>query len=225
MRQLIVAGGGGAEESRPLDEMLVRLIPVGHPLLYLPIALDPQARAYEKCLDWLRSVFVPLGLDQIVMWTDVTGKSDAELEPYAAAYIGGGNTFKLLYTLKRTGFAASLGRFIERGGIVYGGSAGAAILGRDIMTTAHMDANDIGLHDTTGLDLLGGYAVWCHYRPSDDAGIATYVAQSTFPVIALSERAGVWAHDGQVMALGYEPTLVFRAHTRHTYAPSSLLPF
>jgi dipeptidase E len=204
--------------------MFARHIPAHRPLLYLPIAMNPQVRPCEACLAWLRSVFVPLGVDNIAMWTDVAGKADVELASYAGVYIGGGNTFKLLHLLKSTGFAAPLGRFIERGGIVYGGSAGAIILGRDIMTAAHLDANDVGLQDTTGLDLLRGYAVWCHYRPSDDDSIAAYIAQSAFPFIALSERAGVWMGEDRVMALGYEPTVIFHAHTRQAYAPSSLVP-
>ncbi len=132
MRQIIVAGGGNAEDSRPLDETCVRLLSADGPLLYLPIAMNPRERSYESCLDWLRSVFSPLGLHNIVMWTDLADKADAALQPFVGVYIGGGNTFKLLHSLKHTGFMNVLRRFIERGGIVYGGSAGAIILGRDI---------------------------------------------------------------------------------------------
>jgi dipeptidase E len=223
MRQLIAAGGGNAENSRPLDDMLVRLLPAECPLLYLPIAMNPDRRSYKSCLDWMRSVFSPLGLHNIVMWTDVVNKTDADLRPYAGIYIGGGNTFKLLHNLKSTGFISVLRRFIERGGIVYGGSAGAIILGRDIMTAAHLDANEVGLQDTTGLDLLDGYAVWCHYQPADDARIHAYIARSAFPVIALSEQAGLLVEDGRVTALGTGPTFVFQVRARHEYEPSSII--
>jgi dipeptidase E len=118
---------------------------------------------------------------------------------------------------------AVLRRFIERGGIVYGGSAGAIILGRDIMTAAHLDVNEVGLQDTAGLDLLNGYSVWCHYQPTDDARIHAYIARSTFPLIALSEQAGVLVEDGRVVALGTGPTVVFQEHSRKTYAPLEIV--
>jgi dipeptidase E len=224
MRHVIAAGGGDAQDSRPLDALLARHVPPNRPLLYLPIAMNPLVRPYQEGFDWLRSVFSPLGLHNIVMWTDVAGKADADLDPYAATYIGGGNTFTLMQTLKGTGFIAPLRRFIERGGIVYGGSAGAIILGRDIATAAHLDPNDAGLQDTQGLDLLRGYAIWCHYRLTDDHQIAAYVERFGHPVLALSERTGVSLRNDQLTALGYEAAVVFHAQTRETYAPSSTVP-
>jgi dipeptidase E len=157
------------------------------------------------------------------MWTDVANRTDANLQPYAGVYIGGGNTFKLLHTLKSTGFMGVLRRFIERGGIVYGGSAGANILGRDIMTAAHLDVNEVGLQDTEGLNLLDDYSVSCHYQPADDTRIHAYIARSSFSVIALSERSGVFVRNRRVMALGSEPTIVFQADSRQTYTPASII--
>jgi dipeptidase E len=223
MGSFIAAGGGNGENSRPLDEVFVRLLPSERPLLYLPIAMNPHERPYENCLDWMRSVFSFLGRHNIVMWTDPADKADADLHSYAGVYIGGGNTFALLHILKSTGFMAVPRRFIERGGIVYGGSAGTIILGRDIMTAAHLDVNEVGLQDTAGLDLLNGYSVWCHYQPTDDARIHAYIARSTFPLIALSEQAGVLVEDGRVVALGTGPTVVFQEHSRKTYAPLEIV--
>ena len=57
--------------------------------------------------------------------------------------------------------------FALRGGVVYGGSAGAIVLGANISTCAHMDHNDVGITDMHGLDLLDGHAVWCHYQAAD----------------------------------------------------------
>jgi len=218
MPELILAGGGHAEDSRPLDEVLARRVPPGGALLYLPIALDPREHPYTSCHEWIRSVFAPLGLDNIVMWADVAGKGD-DLDAFAGVYIGGGNTFTLLHGLRVARFLAPLRRFLARGGIVYGGSAGAIILGKDIMTAADADPNDVGLCDTSGLDLLGGCSVWCHYQPGDDGRIADYIRQHASPVIALSERAGIYIRNGRPVAMGFEPTVVFRGQARDTYLP------
>jgi dipeptidase E len=201
--KVIAAGGGDAVDSRPLDELLAVAIGPARPLLYLPIALGRPAGAYEPCLDWLRSVYSPLGVQAIKMWTSVAGRADADLALYGALYVGGGNTFTLQQALRNAGFLAPLRRFMERGGMIYGGSAGAIVLGRDIGTAAHLDENVLGLQDTAGLDLLHGYAVWCHYDPSDDRRIAPYNARTGHPVLALSERACVSCDESGLVARGY----------------------
>ncbi len=202
MPELILAGGGDAEDSRPLDEVLARRVPTGGALLYLPIALDPREHSYTSCHEWLRSVFAPLGLDNIVMWADISGKGDADLDAFVGVYIGGGNTFTLLHALRVARFLTPLRRFLAHGGIVYGGSAGAIILGKDIMTAADADPNEVGLRDSSGLDLLDGYSVWCHYQPGDDGRIADYIRRHTSPVIALSERAGIYIRGRRAQGAG-----------------------
>jgi len=138
------------------------------------------------------------------MWTDlVPGRLD-ELEHFKAIYIGGGNTFRLLHLFRSSGFDTALINFMKSGGAVYGGSAGAILLGRDIMTCAHMDPNDVGLDNTTGLDVINGYAVWCHYRFEDDARIARFVEEYNLAVLALSERSGICIENEQLLALGFE---------------------
>ena len=42
--------------------------------------------------------------------------------------------------------------------------AGAVVLGADIEGAINFDANDAGVSDTAGLDLLGGASVFPHYR-------------------------------------------------------------
>jgi dipeptidase E len=126
-------------------------------------------------------------------------------------YLGGGNTFGLLAQLRRSGFEAGLVCFARQGGAIYGGSAGAIVLGRDIRTCAHLDRNDVGLTETHGLDLAAGHAVWCHYQPDDDARIVEYARECGFPVLAISERAGIAVQAGRLVSAGFEPAYRFDA--------------
>jgi len=178
-------------------------------MLYLPVAMKGSQHSYESCLAWIRSVFTPLGVLNIEMWTDL-GEHDAdELAAFHSVYLGGGNTFGLLTQLRESGFDAGLAQFARRGGAIYGGSAGAIVLGRDIMTCAHLDRNEIGLRETRGLDLVAGHAVWCHYRADDDAQIAEYVRPRGFPTLAISERAGIAFQAGRLASAGFEPAYRF----------------
>ena len=187
MPRLLLSGGGSAEDSHLLDQLLVQLTAKGR-MLYVPIALDPHHIPYASCYEWIRSVFTPLGLDRITMWSDLSAKTEADLNPFSALYIGGGNTYKLLRDLKQARFDQAIRLFLQHGGVVYGGSAGAIVCGRDISTASLLDRNEVGLEDTTGLDVLQGASVWCHYQPTDDQRIHSATERLQHPTIALSEK-------------------------------------
>jgi dipeptidase E len=136
------------------------------------------------------------------------------ISPFDATYIGGGNTFSLFSELLESGFAEALREYATQGGAIYGGSAGAVILGRDLLTVEHMDANDVGLSQRTGLDLAGGHAVWVHYTPQDDCLIDQYIHQSHFPILAIPEQAGVLLEGNELMSIGRAPVYRFAGNTK-----------
>jgi dipeptidase E len=216
--RLILAGGGDAPDSHPLDALFAGWIGPGGRLLYLPVATGNPA-GYRDDLVWVSAIFRPLGVGAIEMWTTLAGRDAGHLTNFDGIYIGGGNTFHLLDLLRRTGFDRVLRDFIAAGGAVYGGSAGAIILGRDIGPAAHIDSNTAGVRNTHGLDLLGGYAVWCHYvADADDARIRAYVAATGFPVLALTERAGLRVEGPRILAAGYDPCVRYTAAGAHAVA-------
>ena len=188
--KIALGGGGGAADSRLLDEVFATWIRPEGKLLYLPCALR-GIRPFESCLEWITATFAPLKITQITLWTDLSEHRSSELDEFDAVYIGGGNTFALLAELRKSGFQNHLTEYVRRGKAIYGGSAGAAVLGRDIRTVSYLDCNEVGLVETRGLDLAMGHAIWVHYQPQDDSLIDSYVRQYQQSVIALSERAGI----------------------------------
>lgn len=58
--------------------------------------------------------------------------------------------------MRSSGFDEVLEEYIKGDGVVYGGSAGAIILGSNIMTCAHLDENTVGMRGFDGLDVLKG---------------------------------------------------------------------
>ena len=157
--KVALAGGGGANDSRLLDEVFAAWIGPHGKLLYWPFALR-GIRSFQSCLEWITTTFAPLNVTDITMWNQLPEHQPSELEEFDAVYIGGGNTFNLLAELKESGFERYLRAFVQGGKAVFGGSAGAAVLGRDIRTVNHLDRNDVRLTDTQGLDLADGHAVW-----------------------------------------------------------------
>ena len=192
--KIALAGGGSEKDSRLIDEVFASWIELNRKILYLPLALR-GIRPYSECLRWLKATFLPLNITNIEMWTDLSEHQSDELLEFAAVYIGGGNTYSLLAQVLESGFDRHLVEYVAQGGIIYGGSAGAALLGRDIRTVGHIDHNNIGLAETKGLNLVKGYAVWVHYKPQDDDLIQKYQGKYNQSVLALSERAGIVVDD------------------------------
>ena len=206
--KIALSGGGGTSDSRLLDEVFASWIGSQGRLLYLPCALR-GIRPFESCLEWITATFAPLKVNQITMWTELSEHQVSELDQFDAVYVGGGNTFALLAELRKSGFDHHLREYGCGGKAVYGGSAGAAVLGRDIQTVNYLDRNEVGLMETKGLNLAEGYSVWVHYQPQDDNLIDAYVRQYQQPVIALSERSGIVIENRLMRAVGFEPAYRF----------------
>jgi len=206
--KVALGGGGGASDSRLLDEVFAAWIGSQGRLLYLPCALR-GIRSFESCLEWITATFAPLKITEITMWTDLSEHQVSELDQFDAVYIGGGNTFALMAELRKSGFEHHLREYVRRNKAVYGGSAGAAVLGRDIRTVSYLDCNEVGLLETTGLDLAMGHAIWVHYQPQDDSLIDAFVRQYQQSVIALSERSGIVIEKEVMRSLGFEPAYRF----------------
>jgi dipeptidase E len=207
-RKIALGGGGGASDSRLLDEVFAAWIRPHGKLLYWPIALR-GIRSFESCWEWITVSFASLYVTDITMWTDLSEHQVGELDTFDAVYIGGGNTFALLAELRKSGFENHLSEYVRSGRAIYGGSAGAAVLGRDIRTVNYLDRNEVGLVETKGLDLAEGHAIWVHYQPQDDSLIDAYVRQYQQPVIALSERSGIVIEQEGMRTVGFEPAYRF----------------
>ncbi len=211
--KIALAGGGGENDSRLLDEVFASWVGPGGRLLYWPIALRGQS-PFQTCFDWITSVFLPLGISNITMWTDLSEHQASELEEFDGVYIGGGNTYSLLAQLHESGFDRSLKAYLAEGKAAYGGSAGAAVLGRDIQTVSHLDRNGIGLEETSALDLVDGSDIWVHYQPGEDTRIEEYARKYRRRVLAISERSGIAIESAEIRSVGFEPAYRFDGTTK-----------
>jgi dipeptidase E len=206
--KLALAGGGGAEDSRLLDEVFASWMGPRGRLLYLPVALR-GIRSFESCLEWITGTFAPLNITRISMWTDLAEHPAHDLANFDAVYLGGGNTFSLLAQLLDSGFDQHLRAYAQAGGILYGGSAGAIVLGRDIRTANQMDRNEINLREVNCLNLAKDHATWPHYQPQQDQLIEEFVRASRQPVLAISERSGIIVESDGMLTVGLEPAYRF----------------
>jgi len=188
--RLILSGGGDPSKTKETDEEFVRLVGTKK-ILYIPIA--KKTRPFEECYSWISKVFSEIGfVGEIVMWTDLKGKSLKDLDEFGGVFIGGGNTFSLLNDFKESNFLEVLKEYIKRErGVVYGASAGTVIFGADISIAKDAgDENLIKLRDYNSMNLLDKYNIWPHYRIEQEKLIISNIKKGK-PIIAIPEGSGI----------------------------------
>lgn len=196
---ILLGGGGDADDERPVLDRFAALCGI-RPVAYWPVALG--------LIDYREATaFATAALGRSVStWERLEHHTPTEVAAQAGSFIGGGDTFRLLNEIRVAGLDEAL-RDLASAGVVYGGSAGAIVLGADIGTAGYFDRNEVGLSDTACLDLLGGYAVWCHYIDDHLDPLREWIRRADRPVVALPERAGAEI-DGKVLtSIGHEPLI------------------
>lgn len=204
---LFLGGGGDAPKESQLWDLVFR---PGQHVAVWPFAQPPDRQ--QGVMNWLTKRLSERGSFAVVRGDTPPDFGLAKADVLA---IPGGNTFDLLDYMRRNDLLAALKDFVGRGGKVYGGSAGAIVLGADIaiadVKTGGLDSNDIDLADTRALDLLGGAVVYPHFEESDDGCNETcqrWANGHDVTVIGIPETCGVAVDDKQEL-LNAGPSDVF----------------
>lgn len=221
--KLFLSGGGHANKTKKLDRLFEAHVPGNKRVLYIPIAMPQKIFTFGQCFDWLRVVFPKLKID---MWTDLKGRKWNDVINYGAIYIGGGNTFSLLHDITKTKFSNLLKKFYRQGGVIYGGSAGAIILGKDIRTAlfgSDADRNIIGINEFTGLNLVNGYSVQCHYSNYDDKEMLNFSKKYRQDLLGLPDDTGLFVEGRKITIIGESNAVLFTKSTKIVYIPGSTI--
>jgi len=147
---------------------------------------------------------------RIEMWSDLKKAASADISLVSGLYIGGGNTVKLLSEIHNAGFDQKLREICSRGMPVYGGSAGAIILGRTILTAP----------ESKGLGLVDGFSIYCHY--DSKKSLQEFSKNLKTKIIAIPEKSGVYLTNGGLEVVGYEPVAVFNNNNRFDLQPGEI---
>ncbi|WP_433746926.1 Type 1 glutamine amidotransferase-like domain-containing protein [Falsibacillus pallidus] len=187
MGNLILSGGGSFQQNLEVYKFLGTIIEKDKPVLYIPLAGDPNHRPYTESLDYIKSIFKPLGIKEVLMWTDLNQRTLGELKSFSAVYFSGGSTLTLLNAIKNSGFEKTLIEYFKDGGTIFGQSAGAIIFGSDVSHTTP----EKRVEDYQPLNFIHNKGLWCHYENSDDKLLCEISKQYSIPLIALSDGAAI----------------------------------
>lgn len=109
-------------------------------------------------------------------------------------YVGGGNTFAMLQTMRDTGFDKEIIRLVNDGALYIGGSAGAHIASKNIEHVQVFDKNEVGLTDFDGLGLFEGI-LFCHFCEERIPYYEKAKAENKFPVFTLNDDEYIVIND------------------------------
>lgn len=203
--QIYLSGGGDASQSFLLDQLFAKEIGTNGQMLYIPLAIVPERFSFEECFHWITSTYSQHHFNNIEM---IHSLDELETMPKPKAiYIGGGNTYKLLNLLKANHKDIYLKNFLASEGIVFGGSAGAIIFGKTILTASigqDSDINEVGLDDLAGLNLLDDFTVHCHYLPTDKTELMNLFAKTKSPILCLPEDSGIVYENHVITVIGFQ---------------------
>ena len=197
---LYLGCGNAADEASLWKIMLQR--PMTR-IVYWPFALPPQS--LDSAEDWLRSSLSDLGVGySLDTWQRLQDHSASELtnESVDLHFVGGGNTFRLLDIVRRSGFVEPVRCFHRCGGDYYGGSAGAVLACDSIEIADGHNPNEPGLHDLSALGLLSGATILPHFTDGQLPDAIDWARARRAVVLGLPESLGLYCSDGRLRITG-----------------------
>lgn len=210
--KVFLCGGGAGEQTIEANKRLNEVIDHTKPCLYIPLAME--ADMYDSCYKWITGELKDLDIPHIDMARSAEELAEKDLSAYSVLFIGGGNTYKLLYDIKRCGMFEKIREYLENGGVAFGGSAGAIIFGEDLESCELDDPNEVDLKDTAGYDVLDGISVLCHYTSrtveEDEKNKEFLLSISDHRrILAMPEEVTVFVNDDKVEIIGDRPYYYF----------------
>lgn len=210
--KLYLNGGGDGEKLNKIYDIFTSEIGNDKPLLYVPLAMNEQEHTYDECYEWIKKELPNINKIEMVRTYDELATKN--YNDYSAIFIGGGNTFSLLNGLKESGSFEKINNYIKEGGIIFGGSAGAIIFGKDLDSCKNEDDNEVNLIDINGFNMINGYTLLCHYTNRDEEKIESsrkYLLElsKTKKVYALPEEDTIIIDNNKIIFVGSKPYYEF----------------
>lgn len=205
--RLYLCGGGCGEQIHSAFLDFAENIDKEKPILYIPLAMDNSK--YDGCYKWFKEELKTVDLSNFEMVQSSYELSKKDLSQYSAIFIGGGNTYKLLSELKEY---KNFEKFKNYDGVIFGGSAGAIIFGKNIDSCKLEDSNNIGLKDTSGFNYLNNYSILCHLNEEHFEKNKDYLKEyaKNNKVIYLPEEDVILITSDNVSLFGKKEFVIFK---------------
>lgn len=209
---IILSGGGDADKTKIIDSLFLKHLSRNN-IYFIPIAKTSDKNGYSKSCMWLKNKFYNLNKISINVKMILDLKNVDEIDNDSAIYIGGGNTYKLLKIMHDSKFLPILKKHYEEGGLIYGASAGAVIMGLDISTyivDKYIKENEkFNYTLSSGLSLIGNYSILTHYNENENMKVKEYFLKYSNPIIAIPEGSGILVSDKSMRVIEGSTVTIF----------------
>jgi dipeptidase E len=205
------SGGNHSWGNERLHASLVGLSKPGRSITYVPSTHENGEFYYRR----FKKRYSKYGVRRFRYFpvdTDFLKSEMREALKSDIIYLAGGNTFYFLKHLRASGFLDELRRFVKRGGILAGLSAGAIIMTPNIFLAGYPthegDTNVVRLKNLKSLSLVD-FEFLPHYSNSakTNRAMAKYSRQHAQPIVACPDGSGVVVDGDEVRFFG--PVYIF----------------
>lgn len=204
---LVFYSGGEDQDNIALDKEMIRLTGKPNPsITYIPSCSYNSELEFNDFINHYRnfglSRFIHFPVD--VDYDDII-KNDAFDSDII--HLSGGNTYYFLKYLRRKKMLSELKKFVKRGGVLTGLSAGGIIMTPTIDTAGFpefdRDDNDENLRNFKSMGLVN-FEFFPHYRNSKryDLELMKHANKINRPLYACPDGSGIVVQDKTVKFLG-----------------------
>ena len=224
--RLILAGGGQPSRTSRIDRFAVGLIGGGR-VLFLPHAIAPGEWKAATALQWLLKS-PAWRRCEVHMWQRLSSDRRDRLDSFDAIYLMGGQPLVLRDRLRRAKLLDLLDGYIRRGGLVFGLSAGAILLGHDLGTAALKNGRESSSSpapSAPGMDCLRGHNICPHFNARLRSTLREHVRRTRRPVFAVPETSALYVTRRYVGAIGERPIELFSRGRERTIEIGRRIPW
>src|SRR3989338_606788 len=118
-------------------------------------------------------------------------------------FVNGGNTFYLLRWVKESGFDTIVKKFLKRGGMYVGVSAGSYLVCPTIeaATWKRADRNKVGLTDLNSLKFVS-FLITAHFKEEYRAIVEKESKKTKYPIVALTDTQAILVQGKKIKIVG-----------------------
>jgi len=210
MKLFLTSAGIVPEVTKDFIELLNK-DPKSARLVFVPNAADHEPDKLYVEEDKKRLASLGFDFKTVDLKNENQISLDEKFNNADIVFVEGGNTFYLLDLVKKSGFDKSVKKFLERGGVYVGVSAGSIIAGPNIEPAGwkYADKNIVGLNDLAAMGLVS-FAIAPHIDNSNIEEVKREAAKVCYPVIALADEQAVLVDGNRVEIIGGGDKIVFK---------------
>lgn len=166
MAKVFLTSNGFFTELMKKDFLSVIRERLSNPKAVIITTASPHKEANKYAVK-AKNDFVKMGIKQ-VEFLEVEYEEAIKVQQYNIVYINGGNPFRLLYHMKKSGVGSILKDLAKQNTVFVGVSAGAVILGPsiDVVNNFTPEMNKIEMNDLTALAITEK-VIFPHYDRED----------------------------------------------------------